>query len=88
MAPSQDNADEQLNNFIAKAPAMQYTFDSERDAPQSEICREGGERGRECMTIHMHSKRLFEAMQNHGFYCALPIDPSQTYIKCTPMPKS
>ncbi|KAI0063457.1 hypothetical protein BV25DRAFT_1802303, partial [Artomyces pyxidatus] len=71
---------------IKRDPASRYTFDSERDAPQSEICRENG--GKECMTLEMNAKKLFEAMQEHGFYCALPNDPSRTHMECTPIPKS
>ncbi|TFL07707.1 hypothetical protein BDV98DRAFT_520829 [Pterulicium gracile] len=79
---------EALRNFIAVNPSVVYTFDSERDAPESEICREQGPKGRECMILQMQSKQLFEAMQNHGFFCALPMDPSRTHMECKPIPKS
>ncbi|KIM32356.1 hypothetical protein M408DRAFT_33032, partial [Serendipita vermifera MAFF 305830] len=47
-----------------KAPSAKYTFDSERDAPEAELCRQpNGELSKECIVIHMNSKRLFEAMQ-------------------------
>ncbi|KAI0035746.1 hypothetical protein K488DRAFT_42701, partial [Vararia minispora EC-137] len=64
-----------------------YTFDSERDAPQSELCRKGTTEGRECILLQMHSKKLFEAMQAQGFFCALPMDPSRTHMECEPIPK-
>jgi len=32
-------------------PNTQYTFDSERGSSESEICREGGREGRECLTV-------------------------------------
>ena len=32
-------------------PNSVYTFDSERDAPQSEFCREGKERDRKCIMV-------------------------------------
>jgi len=80
--------EEQLKDFIAKGPKSNYTFDSERDAPQSEICRELGKDSRDCIILQMHSKKLFEAMQDHGFFCALPLDPTRTYIECFPIPKS
>ncbi|KAJ8581691.1 hypothetical protein M405DRAFT_751364, partial [Rhizopogon salebrosus TDB-379] len=66
----------------------EYTFDSDRGSLQSEICREGGEKGRECITLRMHSTRLFEAMQKRGFYCALPMDPSRTHIACKKIPQT
>ncbi|KAJ6488607.1 hypothetical protein C8R47DRAFT_1126266 [Mycena vitilis] len=84
---TKSSADDALKSFIARAPASRYTFDSERDAPQSEICREDGKLGRECIILQMHSKRLFEAMQNLGFFCSLPMDLTQTRIDCTPIPK-
>ncbi|KAJ7684676.1 hypothetical protein DFH06DRAFT_1156315 [Mycena polygramma] len=84
---SGSSADDVLKTFIARAPTSRYTFNSERDAPQSEICREDGKLGRECIILQMHSKRLFEAMQNLGFFCSLPMDLTQTRIDCTPIPK-
>ncbi|KAF8894452.1 hypothetical protein BD779DRAFT_839178 [Infundibulicybe gibba] len=78
-------ADRTLGEFIARDPNSRYTFDSERDSKQSEICREGGPKGRQCIALQMHSKRLFEAMQEHGFFCALPMEPGKTYMECTPM---
>ncbi|KAJ7261348.1 hypothetical protein B0H12DRAFT_1106366 [Mycena haematopus] len=85
MAPKTASADEVLKGFIARAPTARYTFDSERNAPQSEICREDSPK--ECITLQMQSKRLFEAMQNLGFFCALPMDPKRTHMECTPIPK-
>jgi len=77
-----------LNAFIKHDPNCHYTFDSERDSPQSELCRKGsGSKGQECIMIQMNSKRLFEAMQELGFFCALPMDPSRTYIECKRLPK-
>ncbi|RDB20976.1 hypothetical protein Hypma_011440 [Hypsizygus marmoreus] len=77
-----------LKAFIAHDPQAEYTFDSERNSPQSEICRKAGPgRERECIDLQMNSKRLFQAMQDLGFFCALPIDPGRTYMECRPMPK-
>ncbi|KAF8184906.1 hypothetical protein K438DRAFT_1837074 [Mycena galopus ATCC 62051] len=88
MAPKPQNADDVLKAFVARAPTSRYTFDSERNAPQSEICREqDGAGAKECIVLQMHSKRLFEAMQNLGFFCALPMDPKRTHMECTPIPK-
>ncbi|KAF9458648.1 hypothetical protein BDZ94DRAFT_1313065 [Collybia nuda] len=76
-----------LKAFISHDPTAQYNFDSERDSPQSEICRQGGPRGTECITLQMQSKRLFQAMQDHGFFCALPMDPGRTHMECRPIPQ-
>lgn len=85
--PSQ-SPEKALDEFIAQDPASQYTFDSERDAPCSNICRESKVKGRECIVLQMHSKKMFEAMQSKGFFCILPMDPSRTHMECTPIPKS
>ncbi|TFK42742.1 hypothetical protein BDQ12DRAFT_732356 [Crucibulum laeve] len=84
---SQQDADKVLNAFLSHDPKSNYTFDSERDSPQSEICRANGRKDRDCIMLQMNSKRLFEAMQKHGFFCALPIDPERTYMECKPLPK-
>jgi len=85
---SKISPEQQLKTFVKKTPDIKYTFDSERDSPQSEICRELGKDRRECITLRMDSKRLFECMQSLGFFCILPLDPSQTHMECTPIPKS
>ncbi|VDC00871.1 unnamed protein product [Peniophora sp. CBMAI 1063] len=87
MAPAADPLKE-LKSFVQKAPSARYTFDSERDAPQSELCREEKGKPNECIILQMHSKKLFEAMQSQGFFCALPIDPTRTHMECQPIPKS
>ncbi|PCH38267.1 hypothetical protein WOLCODRAFT_149213 [Wolfiporia cocos MD-104 SS10] len=79
---------DQLKAFIAEDPDSRYTFDSERGAPQSEICREGREKGRKCITLAMHSTEMFAAMQAQGFFCALPMDPSRTHMECRRIPKA
>ncbi|KZP23614.1 hypothetical protein FIBSPDRAFT_858169 [Athelia psychrophila] len=78
-----------LAAFVAKDPNAKYTFDSERGAPVSEICRaEDGTLSKECITVQMQSTKLFAAMQLHGFFCRLPMDPAQTHMECTPIPKA
>ncbi|KAH8108179.1 hypothetical protein BXZ70DRAFT_1003576 [Cristinia sonorae] len=85
--PNLNNVEDHLKSFVAEDPDSKYTFDSERDAPQSEICREGKKLSRKCVTLKMHSTRMFAAMQEQGFFCVLPMDPSRTYIECTRIPK-
>ncbi|TBU32367.1 hypothetical protein BD311DRAFT_785871 [Dichomitus squalens] len=84
---SESHPEKVLKEFITEDPDFAYTFDSERDAPQSELCREGKDKGRECIMLQMHSTRLFQAMQDQGFYCALPMDPTRTHIECKRLPK-
>ncbi|OJA17424.1 hypothetical protein AZE42_04824 [Rhizopogon vesiculosus] len=88
MPSDTQNADTALNTFISQKAVAEYTFDSDRGSPESELCREGGEKGRECITLRMHSTRLFEAMQKQGFYCAVPMDPSRTHIACKKIPQN
>jgi len=77
-----------LKQFISRDPEAWYSLDSERDASQSEICRQGKGRDKECIILQMTSRELFTAMQENGFFCALPMDPTRTYIECQPITKS
>ncbi|KAL1947715.1 hypothetical protein VTO73DRAFT_13439 [Trametes versicolor] len=85
-APAQPQ--QKLKDFIAEDPNSTYTFDGERDAPRSEICREGKEKGRKCIEMEMYSTKLFQAMQEQGFFCALPMDPTRTHMECKRIPKN
>ncbi|KAJ3741843.1 hypothetical protein DFH05DRAFT_1461927 [Lentinula detonsa] len=49
-ANERDKAQETLRRFISRTPNNNYTFDSERDAPQSEICRDDPN-NHECITF-------------------------------------
>nr|GAT59614.1 predicted protein [Mycena chlorophos] len=86
--PKSKSPESTLDEFISTAPSARYTFDSAPDAPESEICRavENEQQRRDCIMIQMQSKRLFEAMQDHGFFCALPMQPNKTYMECTKLP--
>ncbi|KAI0670503.1 hypothetical protein C8Q78DRAFT_129209 [Trametes maxima] len=76
-----------LKEFISEDPNSAYTFDSERGAARSQLCREGKEKGRKCIQMEMYSTQLFQAMQDQGFYCALPMDPARTHMECKRIPK-
>ncbi|KAI0282199.1 hypothetical protein BGY98DRAFT_139226 [Russula aff. rugulosa BPL654] len=94
-----NNAKESLRQFISRDPNAHYSFDSERDATQSEICRQS--KNKECIILQMTSRELFAAMQvrvshlsllftaptENGFFCTLPMDPTRTYIECKRIPK-
>ncbi|KAG8899042.1 hypothetical protein FRB99_006959 [Tulasnella sp. 403] len=52
-------------DFVKESPRAVYTFDSERDAPEAELCRQppaGGGRT-SCIKVAMASKELFQYMQ-------------------------
>ncbi|CAL1704324.1 unnamed protein product [Somion occarium] len=77
-----DNPDKVLRSFVAEDPDSKYTFDSvQRGGDLTEICREGKKLSRKCIKLHMYSTQMFQAMQTQGFYCALPIDPTRTYME-------
>ncbi|KZT11420.1 uncharacterized protein LAESUDRAFT_755073 [Laetiporus sulphureus 93-53] len=83
------NPEDELKAFVAEDPESRYTFSSPaRDAPETEICREGKDKGRKCISLHMHSTKMFAAMQAQGFFCALPIDPTRTEIECRRIPET
>jgi len=44
-------SDRSLTGEGQKTPQKKFTFNSERDSPESEICRELGKDTRECMTV-------------------------------------
>ncbi|TFK55196.1 hypothetical protein OE88DRAFT_1732458 [Heliocybe sulcata] len=87
-AKTEKKVEEIVREFVQKQPNTIYTFDSERGAPQSTLCRENGPQRKECIQVQMYATKLFEAMQANGFYCALPSDPTQTHMECKPMPKA
>ncbi|OBZ75705.1 putative pyridoxal 5'-phosphate synthase subunit PDX1 [Grifola frondosa] len=61
MAPNKP--EDVLKSFIAEDPDSRYTFASERDAPQSEICREGKDKGRKCIMVRWTADILLEAFE-------------------------
>lgn len=78
------DVNQELKEFVSSDPKARYTFDSERDSTESELCRQG--KGyEECVTLKMTSKRMFEAMQKYGYFCALPSDPTKTHMECKPL---
>ncbi|KAF9533472.1 hypothetical protein CPB83DRAFT_845314 [Crepidotus variabilis] len=78
-----------LRAFIKEQhdPNTHYTFDSERGSGESEICREDAP-SKDCLKLKLDSKKMFEAMQDEGFFCALPSDPERTYMHCKPLPRN
>ena len=56
---------------LQRDPGSWYTFDSERDAPQSEICREGTVKGRECIIVRLRFMRSQPILTCHTVADAL-----------------
>ncbi|KDQ20195.1 hypothetical protein BOTBODRAFT_62522 [Botryobasidium botryosum FD-172 SS1] len=82
------NSKQTVASFIRESPDTVYTFDTpERDANEAELCRSTPGGGQKCIKVALASKKLFATMQDLGFYCALPMDPSRTYMECKPLPK-
>ncbi|KAH9997497.1 hypothetical protein BJV77DRAFT_983062 [Russula vinacea] len=48
---STNSPKEFLKQFISRNPNAQYSFDSERNASQSEICRQG--KNKECIIVRL-----------------------------------
>lgn len=86
--PDELKAESKLEAFVKKSPTSKYTFDSERDASESEICRVLGDSAsrKDCIMVKLESKRMFSKMQELGFFCMLPQAVGQTHIECTPLP--
>ncbi|KIY66125.1 hypothetical protein CYLTODRAFT_455688 [Cylindrobasidium torrendii FP15055 ss-10] len=72
-----------LEDFVNTSPKSVYRFSAPRDTPPSKICRDGKD-GEDCKTIELTGKEMFTTMQSMGFFCALPLDPSKTYMECKP----
>ncbi|TEB35969.1 hypothetical protein FA13DRAFT_1209860 [Coprinellus micaceus] len=79
------NEEDRLKSFVNLQPKGPYAFDSERDAKVSELCRGSGMNEKDCIKLQMSSRRLFKAMQDQGFYCALPMEPGRTHMVCKPL---
>ncbi|KAF5387037.1 hypothetical protein D9615_001658 [Tricholomella constricta] len=50
---SPKDAHDVLKAFIAHNPQARYTFESERNSPESEICRQGAPPGSDCITVRL-----------------------------------
>jgi hypothetical protein len=50
--------------YMQRDPEARYSFDSERDAPQSEICRQGKGRDKECIIVRRLRFRFAKTSTN------------------------
>lgn len=67
-----------IDNFVKMAPGKEYTIDQK----EQELCRDGLNGQRECVKLNLEYTQMFSQMQKLGFFCALPMDPTKTYMEC------
>lgn len=80
-----NDASKVLKEFLSFDPKARYTFNSERDSAESELCRQQGQGKGSEECIAMSSRQLFTAMQQQGFFCALPSNPEKLHMECKPL---
>ena len=61
-----------LTKIFQEDPDSKYTFDSERDATQSEICREGKKLSKKCITVCTLPVRLTAILTRTSTHVAAP----------------
>ncbi|SHO76023.1 Uncharacterized protein MSYG_0357 [Malassezia sympodialis ATCC 42132] len=64
-----------------------FTFNGERGSHKSQLCRTLPNGQEQCAEVALEARDLFQTMQSLGFFCILPHDPSQTFIRCQKIPK-
>ncbi|KAI8979452.1 hypothetical protein BDF20DRAFT_869581 [Mycotypha africana] len=69
---------ERIDQFVSKAPGSSYTIDQKEQT----LCREGLNGQRDCVKLNLEYTQMFSQMQKLGFFCALPMDPTETYMEC------
>ncbi|KAG2232139.1 hypothetical protein INT48_008881 [Thamnidium elegans] len=67
-----------LENFVKTAPGKEYRIDQKEQT----LCRDGLSGQRECVKLNLEYTQMFSEMQKLGFFCALPMDPTETYMEC------
>ncbi|CAE6424039.1 unnamed protein product [Rhizoctonia solani] len=79
--------EETVKTFVKVAPGATYTFDGDRESKGAKLCRKKPGGGEDCIQVALAAKQLNITMQNMGYFCQLPFDPSQTHMECVPIPK-
>ncbi|CAE6527916.1 unnamed protein product [Rhizoctonia solani] len=79
--------EETVKAFVKIAPSATYAFDGDRESNSAQLCRKKPGGGQDCIRVAMAAKELNITMQNMGYFCQLPFDPSQTHMECFPIPK-
>ncbi|KAI8090028.1 uncharacterized protein BX664DRAFT_281426 [Halteromyces radiatus] len=67
-----------IDSFVEKVPAGFYTIDQK----ERELCRQLGGNQQDCIKLNLEYSEMFSQMQKLGFFCALPMDPTLTYMEC------
>ncbi|KAI7904542.1 uncharacterized protein BX663DRAFT_502737 [Cokeromyces recurvatus] len=67
-----------LDTFVNAAPGNEYTIDQKEQT----LCRQSLTGEKECVKLKLDYTQMFSQMQKLGFYCALPMDPTETYMEC------
>ncbi|GAA5997089.1 uncharacterized protein JCM10292_006198 [Rhodotorula paludigena] len=78
-----------MTQFVEKAPNHTYHI-IERSKGDKEVAlcrvdapgRDGAPPQRDCMRIAHDVTKVFAFMQQQGFFCQLPFDPTHTEIEC------
>ncbi|KAI8070975.1 hypothetical protein BC940DRAFT_235235 [Gongronella butleri] len=78
---TKDQSTKELNkidSFVEKEPSADYTIDQKNQ----ELCRQLGGSQQDCIKLNLEYTEMFSQMQKLGFFCALPMDPTLTYLEC------
>ncbi|KAI8339875.1 hypothetical protein BC941DRAFT_418801 [Chlamydoabsidia padenii] len=67
-----------LEKFVGKAPGGFYTIDQK----ENELCHQLGNGQKDCVKLKLEYTEMFSEMQKLGFFCALPMDPTQIHMEC------
>ncbi|KAI9301490.1 hypothetical protein BJ944DRAFT_243220 [Cunninghamella echinulata] len=69
---------QKLDSFVNKAPGNDYTIDQKAQ----ELCRQLPNGQQDCIKLNLEYTEMFSQMQKLGFFCALPMDPTQIHMEC------
>ncbi|KAG0174118.1 hypothetical protein DFQ28_002758 [Apophysomyces sp. BC1034] len=69
---------ERLNKFVDVAPQNDYNIDQNSQT----LCRQLSNGQEQCVKINLEYAQMFSQMQKLGFFCALPMDPTETHMEC------
>ncbi|ORX55698.1 hypothetical protein DM01DRAFT_1335094 [Hesseltinella vesiculosa] len=72
------NEIKRLDAFVAKDPSSEYTIDQK----EQELCRQLGGSQQDCIKLNLEYTQMFTQMQELGFFCSLPMDPTLTHMEC------
>ncbi|KAL1921634.1 uncharacterized protein VTP21DRAFT_10276 [Calcarisporiella thermophila] len=78
---------ERLERFVREDTAAEYVIDPQftpnpNEKNKGEVCRRLSNGQTRCLRMELDPREMFSQMQRLGFFCALPLDPSQTHMEC------